>query len=83
MTNLLRPFDIPEPRVAPAELRPGRVYDTPMGGDGPALIVSVGPKWITFREQRGWSGVMGWGPKRRLLRAGWEGPYFHESDEAP
>jgi hypothetical protein len=78
MTEPIRPFDIGEPRVTPADLKPGHVYETPMGGFGPVLIVSVGRKWITFRErQRGRRADYHWSPKRRLLRSGWEGPFFH------
>lgn len=77
-----RPLDIGEPRVDPAGLKPNHVYETPMGGVGPVLIVSIGPKWITFRERQFYSRPRGvhWSGKRRLLRSGWEGPYFHEVD---
>ena len=78
MSEIIRPFDIGHPRVTPAELKRGTAYETPMGPLGPVLIISVGPRWITFRESK-WHG---WGPKRRLLRSGWEGPYFHEITDA-
>lgn len=64
--------------VTPGDLRPGRVYASRMGVGGLVKIESVGPKWIRYRE---WhrpygTGARRWGPVRRLLRAGWEGPYF-------
>lgn len=77
-------------RLTPGRLLVGHVYETPMGEGGLVRIESVGPKWITFRELKG-TGIQDasrgrglvvdrrgrvWGPKRRLLRSGWEGPLF-------
>lgn len=64
--------------VSPAELKPSGTYRTPMGSTGIVCIISVGPKWIVFSE---WTrpygtGVPQWSPRRRVLRRGWEGPFF-------
>jgi hypothetical protein len=67
-------------RVSPALLKSGCVYETRMGAGGRVLIVSVGPKWITFRD---WvmpygTSVPRWGRVRKLRREGWNGPFFEE-----
>lgn len=68
----------------PADLHRGGIYRTPMGAEGPVLIVSVGPKWITFREERGIA-LHGprWGKPMKLLRSGWEGAAYFEEIEPP
>jgi hypothetical protein len=75
----LHPYDIGQPRVRPADLKPGHVYETPMGEPGPVLIVSVGPKWIKYRQDDGRNPFAG--PVRKLPRAGWDGPYFRELND--
>lgn len=64
-------------QVDPSELVRGKRYTIPSHGSyGEYEIVSVGRKWITALHH----GVTTTGKPRRwrVLRSGWDGPYFKE-----
>lgn len=64
-------------QVTPDEMERGCEYVIPShGGNMRYLVVSVGPKWITWKRE----GLHGWSPPQRVLKSGWDGPYFLKVD---